>query len=294
MEEKRHYPLDILMIILGTCLYGFGLVSLNIPNKLAEGGITGITLILRSLFHLNPAYTSLILNIPIILLGRKMLGKTAFYYTIIGTLFLSFWLWLWQLFPIHLNVQNDMLIAALLAGAFGGLGSALVYRVGGTTGGSDVFARIFEKHFGINMGKTLFAFDILILTASLVYIDVKHMMYTLIFSFVFAKVVDSVTSGGYTVRGMLIITDHSQLVADEIMQRLSRGATFLHGEGAYSNVDKKIVYVVLSPREIMTVKRMILEEIDSKAFISVINVHEAIGEGFTFMRPKSSFISFKK
>lgn len=292
MEEKKTYITDILMILLGTAIYAFGIVYFNIANDLAEGGVTGITLILRALFHINPAYSSLILNIPLILLGGKVLGKRSFWYTILGTVALSVFLWIWQRVNIRINVEHDILIASLLAGLVAGLGSGLVYRVGGTTGGADIIARIVEKKNGMSMGRSLFIFDIFVLTLSLTYVDVKHMMYTLIASFMFSRIVEFVQSGGYTVRGMIIISNATTQIASEILESLGRGVTYLNGQGGYSGEDKKIIYVVLSPHEIMDVKRM-TEELDPKAFISVINVHEAIGEGFTYQRPIKSVLKKK-
>lgn len=292
MEEKKFYLKDVIFILFGSCLYAFGLVTFNIANNLAEGGVTGITLILRALFQINPAISTLIINIPLIIIGGKILGKHSFYYTILGTISLSFFLWLWQLFPVEIYLDNDLLIASLLAGLSAGIGSGFVYRVGGTTGGTDVIARILEKNLGISMGRSLLIFDVLVLILSLTYIDVKRMMYTLIMSFVFSRVVDFVLDGAYAAKGVLIISDHSEDIGEVIMLLLSRGVTYLNGAGGYSQVDKKILYAVVSPREIMEIKR-IAHELDSKAFISVINVHEAIGEGFTYMKPQKSLLKKK-
>lgn len=293
IEEKKFYVKDVLLILAGTCLYAFGLVTFNIANDLAEGGVTGITLILRALFYIDPAYSTLIINIPLILIGGKVLGKHSFYYTILGTVSLSVFLWLWQRFPIEVNLDHDLLIASLLAGLAAGIGSGLVYRVGETTGGTDVVARILEKNYGVSMGRSLLIFDILVLILSLSYIDVKRMMYTLIVSFVFSKVVDSVLDGAYAAKGILVISDHSEDIGEVIMALLERGVTYLDGQGGYSQIDKKVLYVVVSPSEIMEIKR-IVHELDSKAFISVINVHEAIGEGFTYARPTKMLFKRKK
>lgn len=293
MEEKKFYLKDVIFILLGTCLYAFGLVTFNIANNLAEGGVTGITLILRALFQINPAYSTLFINIPLIIIGGKILGKHSFYYTILGTISLSFFLWIWQKFPVTVNLDNDLLIAALLAGLASGIGSGLVYRVGGTTGGTDVIARILEKNFGVSMGRSLLIFDVIVLILSLTYIDLKRMMYTLIVSFVFSKVVDSVLDGAYAAKGILVISNRSEDIGEVIMLVLSRGVTYLDGAGGYSQTDKKILYTVISPREIMEVKR-ITHELDPKAFISIINVHEAIGEGFTYSKPQNSLLKKKK
>jgi uncharacterized membrane-anchored protein YitT (DUF2179 family) len=293
MEEKKFYVTDVLFILAGTCLYAFGLVTFNIANDLAEGGVTGITLILRALFQIDPAYSTLLINIPLILIGGKVLGKHSFYYTILGTVSLSVFLWLWQRFPIVVNLDHDLLIASLLAGLAAGTGSGLVYRVGGTTGGTDVVARILEKNYGVSMGRSLLIFDIFVLLLSLSYIDVKRMMYTLIVSFVFSKVVDSVLDGAYAAKGMLIISDHTEDIGEVIMALLERGVTYLNGQGGYSQMHRKVLYIVVSPSEIMEIKR-IVHELDNKAFISVINVHEAIGEGFTYARPPKTFLKKKR
>jgi uncharacterized membrane-anchored protein YitT (DUF2179 family) len=136
----------------------------------------------------------------------------------------------------------------------------------------------------------LFAFDILVLTSSLIYINIPHAMYTLIASFVFSRVVDALQNGGYAVRGMFIISKEHERIAKHIMELLNRGVTYLDGKGGYSGDKREIVYVVMSPREVKEVKNVIAE-IDPHAFVSVINVHEAIGEGFTYMRPKRNFLS---
>src|SRR5574337_461294 len=120
------------------------------------------------------------------------------------------------------------------------------------------------------LGQTLFMLDILVLTLSLSYIDIQHMMYTVIASFVFSQVVAVVQNGGYTVRGMLIISEHHELIASKIMAEVDRGATYLKAEGVYSGQDKKVIYVVLSPTQVLAVKA-ILSEIDPDAFVSIIN-----------------------
>ncbi|WP_396139227.1 YitT family protein [Enterococcus asini] len=284
---------DIFVILLGTCIYAFGLVFVNIPNHLAEGGVTGITLIFRALFGINPALSTLLLNIPIIALGGRILGRRSFFYTIIGTFALSGWLFIWQKVPFNIDLDHDLLISALIAGLLGGFGSGIIYRVGGTTGGSDVIARILEQKFGVSVGRTLFLLDILILTASLTYIDLKRMMYTLIFSYVFSHIVDAILDGGYSARGVLVISNKSEEIAPKLMNELERGVSFLHGEGGYSGVDKKIIYMVVSAREVSEVKR-IIHEYDEQAFVSVINVHEVEGEGFTYLRPKKKLFAKKK
>ncbi|WP_034691348.1 YitT family protein [Enterococcus mundtii] len=282
---------EVFFIILGTSIYAFGLVYLNIANQLAEGGVSGITLILRALFHIDPAYSTLLINIPLILLGGKILGKRALAYTVLGTVLLSVFLWIWQRIPLQINLEHDLLIVSLLAGLIAGVGSGIVYRMGGTTGGSDIIARILEKNHGISMGRSLLAFDVIVLLASLTYIDLKRMMYTLIASYVFSRVIDFILDGGYSAKGILVVSNKSEEIAPLLMTGLQRGVTFLHGEGGFSGVDKKMIYMVVSARELNEVKR-IIHEIDEHAFLSILNVHEVGGEGFTYLKPQTR--RFKK
>lgn len=277
---------EVVMIMVGTSIYAFGLVYLNIANHLAEGGVSGITLILRALFGIDPAYSTLLINIPLILIGGKILGKRSLAYTVLGTVSLSAFLWIWQRVPLQINLQHDLLIVSLLAGLIAGTGSGLVYRMGGTTGGSDIIARILEKNYGISMGRSLLVLDVIVLLASLTYIDLKRMMYTLIVSYVFSRVIDSILDGGYSAKGILVVSNKNEEIAPLLMTGLERGVTFLSGEGGFSGHSKKIIYMVVSSSELNEVKR-IVHEIDEKAFLSIVNVHEVEGEGFTYLKPQT-------
>mgnify|MGYP002661515960 FL=1 len=280
-KEVKFHPLNFLMIALGTAIYAFGFVNFNMVNHLAEGGVSGITLIFHALFKINPAYTQILLNVPLFILGVKIFGKRGMIYTIHGTVCLSIFIWLFQRMSMSIDLAHDTLIAALLAGIFAGIGGGIVFRFGGTTGGGDIIGRYFEQKKGFALGQTLFVFDILVLTLSLSYIDIQHMMYTVIASFVFSQVVAVVQNGGYTVRGMLIISSKYAAISQKITDEIGRGATYLKAEGVYSGQDTKVIYVVLSPIQVQAVKG-ILAEIDPDAFVSIINVHEVIGSGFTY------------
>ena len=280
-KEVKFHPVNFLMIALGAAIYAFGFVNFNMVNHLAEGGISGITLIFHALFKLNPAYTQILFNIPLFILGVKIFGKRGMIYTIHGTVCLSVFIWLFQRMSFSIDLAHDTLIAALLAGIFAGIGGGIVFRFGGTTGGGDIIGRYFEQKKGLALGQTLFVFDIVVLTLSLSYIDIQHMMYTAIASFVFSQVVAVVQNGGYTVRGMLIISSKYTEISQKITDEIGRGATYLKAEGVYSGQGTKVIYVVLSPVQVQAVKA-ILAEIDPDAFVSIINVHEVIGSGFTY------------
>jgi len=272
---------NFFFIILGTAIFSFGLVHFNMQNNLAEGGFTGITLLLFFLFDLNPAYTNLLLNIPIFLIGWKVLGRNAFLYTIIGTVSVSVFLEIFQRYQITIPIENDLFLAALFAGIFIGIGLGTIFRYGGTTGGVDIIARITFKKIGWSMGKTMFLFDAVVITASLLtYLHPREAMYTLVAVFVGARVIDFMQEGAYTARGALIISEHHQQIAKKIVEELERGVTVLKGHGFFTKDEKEVLYCVVGKNEIVRLKNLI-NTIDPHAFVSVMFVHEVMGEGFT-------------
>ncbi|MBJ7541836.1 YitT family protein [Streptococcus sp. SL1232] len=283
MAQKLRQIRSLLLIALGVAIYTFGFVKFNMANALAEGGVAGVTLIIHALYGINPAYTSLILNIPLFILGARILGKKSLALTIYGTVLLSFFIWFWQQIPVKIVLQNDMMLVAVVAGLFAGAGSGLVFRYGATTGGTDIIGRVIEEKFGFKLGQTLLFVDALVLLASLVYIDLQHMLYTLVASFVYSQVLTIVQNGGYTVRGMIIITQKSEEAAAAILNEINRGVTYLNGQGAYSGNEKNILYVVLNPSEVRDVKA-IMAGLDPDAFISIIDVDEVVSSDFKIRR----------
>lgn len=283
MAQKLRQVRSLLLIALGVAMYTFGFVKFNMANALAEGGVAGVTLIIHALYKIDPAYTSLILNIPLFIMGARVLGRKSLALTIYGTVLLSFFIWFWQQVPVKIVLQNDMMLVAVVAGLFAGAGSGLVFRYGATTGGTDIIGRAIEEKFGFKLGQTLLFVDALVLTASLVYIDLQHMLYTLVASFVYSQVLTIVQNGGYTVRGMIIITQKSQEAADAILNGINRGVTYLNGQGAYSGNEKNILYVVLNPGEVRNVKA-IMADLDPDAFISIIDVDEVVSSDFKIRR----------
>ncbi|WP_025080674.1 YitT family protein [Lactobacillus hamsteri] len=271
------------MIALGCAIYGLSLDMISVPNKLADGGLSGISLLLRHFWGINMGLSTLVLNIPLIILGYRFMGKRLLAYTIWGTASLSFFLWFWRLIPIitQLNLEHDLFLSAALAGTLSGFGLGLVFRFNGTSGGTDIIARICQLKFGISSGKILLLCDAIVLFISLSYLDIKHMMYTLLASFILSKVMDTVQQGAYTARGLIIISDKYKEIGKMIDLKLDRGFTYLKALGGYQQDEKRIIYVVVSPREIPLVKQLVEQE-DPHAFVNIIEVNEALGEGFTY------------
>lgn len=286
---------DLFFIALGASIYAFSLDAINIKNQLADGGISGVTLLLRYWFKINPGISTLVLNIPLIIIGYKYMGRRMLILTIWGISCLSFFLnfWLHTPFIHQINLDHDLFLAGLLTGLLSGLGIGIVFKFGGTTGGTDIIARILELKLGIPIGKTLLGLDVLVLGISLSYLDTKHMLYTLVGSYFLAKIADYVQEGSYAAKGVIIISDKYLNIAKMINLNLDRGYTYLLAEGGYQNDTKKIIYCVVSPRELSNLKSIVLNE-DKKAFVSIIDVHETLGEGFTYLRKKNNiFQQFK-
>ncbi|MFU2181393.1 YitT family protein [Streptococcus pluranimalium] len=275
--------IHLIWITLGVSLYTFGFVNFNMANHLAEGGVAGITLILHALFGIDPAWATLLINLPLFVLGARVFGKKSLLLTIYGTVTMSFFIGFWQKIPVNLGLQDDMMLVAIVAGIFAGVGSGIVFRFGATTGGTDIIGRVLEERTGMKLGQTLLLIDVVVLASSLVYIDLKHMLYTLIASFVFSQVLTVVQNGGYMVRGMLIITKESDKAAAAILQEINRGVTYLQGKGAYTGRGFDVLYVVLNPNEVRDVKD-ILAELDPDAFISVLNIDEVVSSDFKIRR----------
>ncbi|CAM3976680.1 YitT family protein [Lederbergia lenta] len=281
---------NVLFIILGAAIFSFGLVHFNMQNNLAEGGFTGITLLLFFIFNIDPSISNLVLNIPLFLVGWKLLGRKSFVYTLIGTVSVSLFLFIFQRFHFNIPLDGDLFLAALFAGVFIGIGLGITFRFGGTTGGVDIIARLLHKYKGISMGRTMFMFDAIVITVSLLtYLNHKEAMYTLVAVFVGARVVDFMQEGAYAARGALIISEnHHQAIADMIMEQMERGVTVLNGRGSFSKQNKDVLYCVVGRNEIVHLKKLI-NAIDPHAFVSLIVVHDVMGEGFTFDENKNPY-----
>ena len=272
---------NIFFIILGAAIFAFGLVHFNMQNHLAEGGFTGITLILYQLFDINPSYSNLLLNIPLFFVGWRFLGRISFLYTIIGTVSLSVWLWIFERNQFSIPLENDLMLVSLFAGAFIGIGLGIIFRYGGTTGGVDIIARLVQKYIGWNMGRTMFLFDACVIALSLLtYLDYREGMYTLVAVLIGAKLIDFMQEGAYTARGAMIISEKNKEIADVIMKDMDRGVTVLKGYGSFSKQDREVLYCVVGKNELVRLKNAITS-VDPHAFVSVSIVHDVLGEGFT-------------
>jgi len=280
---------NILFILLGAAIFSFGLVHFNMQHNLSEGGFTGITLLFYFLWNWDPAIMNIVLNVPVFIIGLRELGRKTFIYTIIGTLSVSLFLYIFQANHFNLALQSDMTLVALFAGVFIGVGLGIIFRNGGTTGGVDIIARIVNKYFGWSMGKTMFIFDFLVITLSIFFVlDLVQGMYTLVAVYIGARVIDFIQEGAYSARGAIIISKHSDTIAKAINTSMNRGVTILTGKGSYTGSKQNVLYCIVARNEIVKLKNIVIN-IDPNAFVSVTHVHEVLGKGFTHDENKTPF-----
>lgn len=272
---------NIFFILIGSAIFSFGIVHFNMQNNLAEGGFTGITLLLYFVFSWDPAVTNLILNVPLFFIGWKLLGRSVFLYTIIGTLGVSLFLAIFQKYQIEMPLYEDLFLAALFAGVFIGIGLGIIFRFGGTTGGVDIIARLAQKYAGWTMGRTMFMFDFCVIAISLItYLNYREAMYTLVVVFIGARVIDFMQEGAYSARGAMIISEKNEEIAGKILSEMDRGATMLKATGSFTKKERDVLYCVVGKNEIVRLKSVI-NSVDPHAFVSVTVVHDVLGEGFT-------------
>lgn len=278
---------NVIFILIGSAIFSFGIVHFNMQNNLGEGGFTGITLLMYFLWGWDPAITNIILNVPVFFVGWKFLGRNTFIYTVIGTISVSLFLAIFQINPIMMDLQSDMTLVALFAGVFIGVGLGIIFRYGGTTGGVDIIARLVHKYVGWSMGKTMFLFDALVITTSVItYLELVEGMYTLVAVYIGARVIDFIQEGAYSARGATIISSKSDEIAKIIIKDMDRGVTVLAGKGSFTGESRDVLYTVVGRNEIVRLKNIIMNS-DPHAFVAVGSVHDVVGEGFTLDENKN-------
>lgn len=272
------------VIALGAALYAFGLQYFILPNRLMEGGVTGIAVLLNYAAHVPVSMATLVLNLPLFLLGWKQLGKSAMAYTIGGTALLSLFLWILERLVqsgalVPFQTESDSILVVLYAGVTLGAGLGLVFRAGGTTGGVDILARVVHRARGWSMGQIILTLDVIIIGSSLLFIPKEKVLYTLVSVFVASRVIDFVQEGAYAAKAFTILCERPEQLASDITRELNRGATLLPARGGYSGEAKTIVYCVVNRFEIRKLKSLVRQH-DKRAFVVIGDVHDVLGEGF--------------
>lgn len=265
-------------IIFGSAISAVAFNGFIIPHKFLSGGISGISLIVQYVAGIPTGYLILILNIPIFLIGLKAVDRDFILFSMLGTVSLSILLVLTKNLDKYFVVK-DMFLSCIYGGVLSGIGAGIVFRNRGSQGGVDIIAVIVKRRSGTSVAKFSFAMNIFVVTIGAILENVDKAMYTLIMMYIASVVIDTVIKGFDNKKMLLIITDKEKEVSEAILKELDRGVTFLYGEGAYTGDKKKVLYCVITVKQLMKVKK-ITEDIDKSAFISIVDTSEVKGKGF--------------
>lgn len=268
--------LSYALLLIGSFLVAISFNLFLLPNRIASGGVSGISVILNTLMQIPPAYTQWALNIPLFIAGILVLGKQFGVKTAVGSVVLP----LFVLLTSHWTPPtHNPLLAAIYGGLGVGLGLGLVFRGRGSTGGLDVAAQIIHRVTGIRLGLSVAVLDGLVILAAGLFISFENALYALIGLYVTSKTIDLVQTGLQTSKAAFIISKHPERVSAAILHDLDRGLTKLEGVGGYTGENRPVLLVVVGQNEVTRLK-MLVSDADPDAFVIISNAAEVLGEGF--------------
>ncbi|MFB9276321.1 YitT family protein [Cohnella cellulosilytica] len=247
-----------------------------LPNRIASGGVSGISIILNTLAGIPPAYSQWALNVPLFIAGVLVLGKPFGLKTVVGSIVLP----LFVLLTSHwAPPTHDPLLSAIYGGLGVGIGLGLVFRGRGSTGGLDVAAQILHRVLGIRLGLAIAALDGLVILSAGLFISLENALYALIGLFTTSKTIDIIQSGLQTSKAAYIISRDPKRVSAAILHELDRGLTLLQGTGGYTGDERPVLLTVVGQSEVVRLK-LLVRDADPDAFVIITNAAEVLGEGF--------------
>ena len=271
--NKTNNILSYIIIILGAGLAAFSLDTLLLPNTILDGGINGISIIISKLTSISLSVLVLILNIPILLLGYKKIGKEFLIKSIYAMVIFAILL---KIFEICNPITNEMLLATVFGGALLGLGVGIVMKFGGCLDGTETISIILSKKTNLSVGQIILLFNLVIYSIGGYVFGIDRALYSILTYFISYKLIDIIIIGFDQTKEALIITDRGDDLAKEIFKKLGRTTTTIKGEGLITG-KKNIIYCVLTRMEIYDLKK-IVRDMDETAFITISDVSEIIGK----------------
>ena len=271
---------EYFIIAIGSVIMSLSLVLFLGPAKIAPGGVSGLAIIVYNIFEIPMGITMLVLNIPLFLMGLKLLGakfgpRTFFSFTIVSIAT--------DFFDKYMHVKaatDDPLLAAIFGGVVIGAGLGIVFREKGTTGGSDIVGQVINKYTNMSVGTGIMIIDFFIITISgLAFKDINIALYGFISLFFGARVIDIMIDGFDYARAFYIISDKYEEIIQVINNEMDRGGTMLHGEGIYTGADRKVIFAVVTRKEVAKLRELVVD-VDPDAFVIISNIHEVLGNGF--------------
>lgn len=265
-----------LQIVLGCMLGAAAYPMFLVPNAIAPGGLTGVATILNVLFHTPVGTVSLLMNVPLFIVGYRSMGRVFAFRSLVATVLFSL-LIDWLPLPV---VTTDTLLGSLFGGALMGLGLGLILRGGATTGGTDMIARMVHMRLQhISMGAFLFFIDVGVVLSAGFFIKAESALYAFISIYTGTRVIDLVVEGFDRQKACYIITGQTETVKEKLMGELGRGLTILSAHGGYRGEDRPVLLCIVSAQEVSRLKTIVRLN-DERAFVFITEAHEVLGEGF--------------
>ncbi|MBU3156141.1 YitT family protein [Clostridium estertheticum] len=283
-ETKNENILNYIYIMIGATILAAGINMFFASLKLVTGGVSGLAIVIEYLSIKNYGvdiplwFTNIVVNIPLLAIAIKLKGRAFVGKSMFAAAYLSFALFYTSFIPVP---KVDLLIASIFGGVFVGIGLGFVLRASASTGGTDLAANIIKVYLkNIPIAKIILVIDSTIILLGAFVFGIEKAMYALISTYIVSKVIDSILEGINFSKAVFIISDYSNEIAEILMKDLNRGVTGIHAKGMYSKGEKQVLFVVVGKDEIVPLQKMV-KEIDTKAFITIADVREVLGEGFT-------------
>ena len=271
-ERVMAYAQIVLGCVLGAAAYPMFLV----PNDIAPGGLTGVATILHFLFNTPVGIVSLLLNVPLFLVGYRAMGRVFVFRSLVATVLFSLLIdWL----PLG-PVTSDILLGSLFGGVLLGVGLGFILRGGATTGGSDMVARMVHKRFQhITVGAFLFFIDFVVVLAAGFFIKIEYALYAFISIFISSRVIDMVVQGFSSQKACYVITSEHDAVKNLLMSELDHGVTLFDARGGFSGTERPVILCIVGAQEVSRLKAIVRGQ-DERAFVFITDAYEVLGEGF--------------
>lgn len=279
--EKNKFKdiiIELLGTIIGSAIMAFGIASFLLPNQLSSGGFSGIATITYYLMKIPMGAMIFGLNLPLFLFAGYRIGKNFFIKSIIGTASLSIFI---DILDKYKAITTDRFLACIFGGTIIGLGTAIILKVGSSTGGTELIANLIKTYNPhISMSKYLMIIDMIIIVLNILFFkEIEIGLYSVIAIYLYGKVIDIVFEGVDYTKLLFIISEKNEQISKEIEKKVKRGVTGLYGKGMYSNINKLVLICAASRGDIIKIKTL-AKNIDQNCFIIVANAREVLGNGF--------------
>ncbi|MFX0548382.1 YitT family protein [Hathewaya histolytica] len=276
---------DYILIMIGVSIAAFGVNQFLVPANLVIGGLAGLAIVIEHITKATIGYgvplwmSNIIINIPLFAISIKQRGLKFGTKSMFAAMYFSIALWYTEFIP-RVLINENLFLSSIYGAISLGAGVGLVLRASATTGGSDMAASIIQYKFeSLTIAKIMMFIDSTIILMGAIVFGVERAMYALVSVYVVSKVVSTIVEGVNFAKAVLIISNKSTEISESVASKLKRGSTYIKGRGMYTKVEKDMLFIVVSQKQIVSLRK-IVKDIDPKAFITVSDVREALGEGF--------------